>query len=99
MTASIGQYTPVFLPGESPDREVWQAIVFRVTESWTPLRQPCVHRQENCFACGSSSPVRDECEGGAAAWLAGTLAVPHLLGHRLPLPQELWPYQSFLSFL
>ena len=28
------------------------------------------------FACGSSAPVRVEREGGAAAWLAGTLAVP-----------------------
>ena len=25
------------------------------------------------FACGSSAPVRVEREGGAAAWLAGTL--------------------------
>ena len=38
------------------------------------------------FACGSSAPVRVECEGGAAAWLAGTLAVPNVQGHGLPPP-------------
>ena len=26
--------------------------------------------------------------------LAGTLAVKSVQGHRLPLPQELWPHQS-----
>ena len=35
MATSIGQYAPVFLPGESPEREVWQAIVHRVAKSWT----------------------------------------------------------------
>ena len=36
------------------------------------------------FACGSSAPVRVEREGGAAAWLAGTLAVPNVQRHGLP---------------
>ena len=36
------------------------------------------------FACGSSAPVRVEHEGGAAAWLVGTLVVPSVQGHRLP---------------
>ena len=49
-------------------------------------------------ACGSSAPVRAEHEGGAAAWLAGTLVVPSVQGHRLPLPQELCPYQSEYFF-
>ena len=48
-------------------------------------------------ACGSSAPVRAEHEGGAAAWLAGTLVVPSVQGHRLPLPQELWSYPSLFS--
>ena len=39
--------------------------------------------------------MRVEYEGGAAAWLAGTLAAPSGQGHRLPPPQELWPSQSF----
>ena len=47
------------------------------------------------FARGSSAPVRAEYEGGAAAWLLGTLAVPSVQGH--PLMQELWPHQSFLT--
>ena len=52
------------------------------------------------FACSSSAPVKVELEGGAAVWLAGTLAAPSVQGHRLPPPQELWPYQSlFLSLL
>ena len=38
--------------------------------------------------------MRVEREGGAAAWLVGTLAVPSVQGHGLPPPQELWPYQS-----
>ena len=44
------------------------------------------------FACGSSAPVRVKHEGGAAAWLVGTLVAPSIQGHRLPLQQELWPY-------
>ena len=51
------------------------------------------------FACGSSAPVRVEQEGGAAAWLAGTLVVPSVQGLGLPLPQELWPYQGLFSSL
>ena len=50
------------------------------------------------FACGSSAPVRVECEGGAAAWLVGTLAVPSVQGNGLLLLQELWPYQSLFFF-
>ena len=41
------------------------------------------------FACGSSAPVRLKHEGGAAAWLPGTLEVPNVQGHGLPPPQEL----------
>ena len=57
-----------------------------------------MHRCNTFFvvvvACGSSALVRVEREGGAAAWLAGTLAAQSVQGHRLPPPQELWPYQS-----
>ena len=51
------------------------------------------------FACGSSALVRVEYEGGTAAWLAGTLVVPKMQGHRLPPQQELWPYQSLFERL
>ena len=52
---------------------------------------------QDFLACGSSASVRAECEGGAAAWLAGTLAAPSVQGHGLPPWQELWPSQSFLE--
>ena len=38
--------------------------------------------------------MRVENEGGAAAWLLGTLVVPSVQGYALLLPQELWTYQS-----
>ena len=94
MATSIGQYTPVFLPGEPPEREVWQATVHSIAKSWTRPKQPCMLRCKTFFACGSSAPVRVESEGGAASWLAGTLVAPTVQGHRLPPPQELRPYQS-----
>ena len=97
MATSTGQYAPVFLPGDPPDREAWQATVYRVAKSWTRLKRPCAHRRKTIFACGSSAPVRVEHECGTAAWLAGTLAAPSGQGHGLPPPQELWPYQSFFE--
>ena len=55
---------------------------------------------QDIFACGNSTPVRVEHKGGTPAWLVGTLVVPSVQGHGLPLPQELWPYQSLsLSLL
>ena len=42
--------------------------------------------------------MRAECEGGTAAWLARTLAAQRVQGHRLPPPQELWPYESVFFF-
>ena len=55
-----------------------------------------MHRNKTfIFACGSSALVRAECEGGTAAWLAGTLAVPSMPGHRLPPLQELCPIRVF----
>ena len=42
--------------------------------------------------------MRVEHEGGMVARLAGTLAVPSVQGHGLPL-QELWPCQSLFSRL
>ena len=47
------------------------------------------------FVCGSSDPVRVECEGGTAAWLAGTLGVPSAQGHGLPPPQDYGPIRVF----
>ena len=83
-----------------PDREAWQATVYRVAKSQTLLKRPCTHRCKTFFfACGSSAPVRVEHEGGTAAWLAGTLVAPSVQGRRLPPLQELWLYQSLFSSL
>ena len=101
MATSIGQYAPVFLSGEPPlpDREAWQATVYRVAKSRTLPKRPCMQRWETFFASGSSAPVRVEHEGDTAAWLAGTLVAPSVQGHGLALPQESWPYQSPFSSL
>ena len=48
------------------------------------------------FACGSS-PVRVEREGGAVAWLVGTLVKPSVQGHGLLPLQELWPISLFFD--
>ena len=58
-----------------------------------------VHRCKIFFACGSSAPVRVECEDVTAAWLVGTLVVTSVQGHGLPLLQALWLYQSLFSSL
>ena len=68
-----------------PDREAWQATVYRVAKSQTLLKRPCVHRHKTFFACGSSAPVRVECESGTAAWLVEILKVPNVQGHGLSL--------------
>ena len=72
------------------DREAWQATVYRVAESDTMEATLHVLTQD-FFSLWQLCPVRGEHEGGAAAWLAGTLVVPSVQGHRLLLPQELWP--------
>ena len=50
------------------------------------------------LACGSSAPARTEREGSTAVLVVGTLTVPSVQGHGLPL-QELWPCQSLFSRL
>ena len=86
MATSIGQYAPVFLSGEP----------LSLTE--TPGRPQSIGSQRaghyrsdsacidaRLLPCGSSAPVRVECESGASVWLAGTLAAPSVQGHRLSL--------------
>ena len=86
MGTSFGQYALVFLTGEAPlpDREAWQATVYRVAKSQTQPKQPCVHRRRTLFACGSSAPVGVECEGALAAWLVGTPVVPSVQRYAPP---------------
>ena len=83
------------------DREAWKATVHVVIKSHTQPRRPCMHRCKPFFffACGSSAPVRVEHEGGTAAEVMGSLAVPSVQGHRLPQLLELWPYQCLFSSL
>ena len=102
MGTNIGQYAPVFLPGEPPSLTQMPGR----PQSTRPQRvgdyrsNPASIDARLFLVCGSSAPGRVEREGGVAAWLVGTLAVPSVQGHRLSLPQELWPYQSlFLSLL
>ena len=97
MANSIGQYTAVFLPGEprslteKPGRPQSTGL-----QSRTLPKQPCGHRCKTFLACGSSAPGRVECEGGAAAWLSGTLAAPSVQGHGLPPPQSYGPIRVFI---
>ena len=95
MATSIGQYAPGFLPGEPPS--LWRSLAGHSLQGRreSETTKVTLHAQmQDFFACGSSAPVRVECEGGAAAWLAGTLEVPSVQGHGLPLLQELWSYQD-----
>ena len=78
-----------------PDREAWQATVYRVAKSRTLLKQPCAHRHETSFSCDSPASVRVEGEGGTASWLAGTLAALSMQGHRLPPTQG--PVRAFFQ--
>ena len=96
MATSIGQYAPVFLPGEPLSLTAKPGK----PQSTGSKRVGHYRSHPECldirhfFACGSSAPVGVECERCTAAWLAGTLAVPSVQGHGLPLLQELWPYES-----
>ena len=100
MATSIGQYTPVFLPGEhplteKPDRPQSTGLQIGGYDQSDPA---CIIDTRR-FACGGSALVRGEHERGATAWLVGTLVAPSVQGHRLPPPQELRSYQSLYSGL
>ena len=71
------QYTLVSCLEKPPNREARQATVYRVTKSWTWLKLPWMHRFDTFFffACGSSGPLRIECEGGTAACVMETLVL------------------------
>ena len=103
MATSIGQYTPMLLPGEHlSDRESWQSTVYRIAKSQTKSKRPCEHKHNNFFLfvfLWHLCPVRVGYEGSSAAWLVGTLVAQGVQGHKLPLPQELRCYQSLFSSL
>ena len=91
----VWQPTPVFLPGESPRK---RSLAGHSPQGLKKLNtsEMILHVQTQDFflACGSSAPVRTECEGVTAAWVAGTLVVPSMQGHRLPQLQKVWPSQN-----
>ena len=99
MATSIGPYTPISLPGDRP------SLTERPGRPQSTGSQRGGHDQSDtvCIdcksfsACGSTTPVRVEHEGGTAAWLARNLVAPSVQGHGLPPPQELRPYQSLFK--
>ena len=86
------QYYCLETPPPHPNREAWQATVYRVTKSWTQPKWPCVHRRKTFFACGCSASVKVEHEGDSCL-ACGDPGGAKCVGHRLPPPQELWSYQ------
>ena len=94
----VWQPTPVFLPGESPrKRSLAGHSPQGLKELDTPEVILHVQTQDFFLACGSSAPVRIECEGVTAAWVAGTLVAPSMQGHGLPQPQKVWPFKVFFQ--
>ena len=100
MTTSIGQYTLVFLPEDTPSlTEKPGRPQSTGSQRVGHDRSDPVRINTDFFACGSSAPVRVEREGGAAAWLVGTLAAPGVQGHGLSPPQYYGPIRVFMSLL
>ena len=84
METGIGQYAPIFLPGdpsltEKPGRPQATGPQRGGRDQIDPARV-----DESLFARGSPAAVRVEREGGAAAWVAGALAGPRVQRHGLP---------------
>ena len=73
MATSIGQYAPVFLPGEPPSLTEKPGRPHLQGCKELDTTKACVHRCKTFSACSSSDPVRVEREGGTAAWLVGIL--------------------------
>ena len=99
MATSIGQYAPVFLPGEplSLTEKPGRPQCTGLQRAGHYRSDPAYVNARHFLACGSSASLRVEHVGGTAAWLAGTLVAPSVQGHGLPPPQELWPYHSFFQ--
>ena len=101
MVTSIGQYAPVFLHGEPPfltEKPVSPQFTASQRVGHNRSDPPCIDAR-HFFAHGNSAPVRVEHEHGTTAWVMETLVAQNVQGHGLPLPQELWPYQSLFSRL
>ena len=101
MGTNIGQYAPVFLPGEPPSLTEKPSKPQSTGSQRVDMTEVILHAQmKDFFASGNSAPVTVEREGGTAAWFAGTLTGQSVQGHGLLPLQELWPYQNlFVSLL
>jgi len=84
-----------------PDREAWQATIYRVSKSQKVSERskwPCTHRRKTFFCLWHLCPSESWAWRWHSCLACGSLAAPSVQGHGLPLPQELWTYQSlFLS--
>ena len=99
MAMSIGQCAPVFLPREPPSLTENPGR----PQSTRPQRVGQDRSNPECIdarlfiACGSSAPVRAECEGGTAAQLAGTLAVRCAGTQTASTAEVMAPQESFFE--
>ena len=91
--ANMLQYSCLENP---PDREAWQATVYRVAKSCTRLKRPCVHRRKTFFCLWQFCPS-DSWEWRWCSCL--TCRDPSVQVHGLPPPQELWPSQNLFLHL
>ena len=73
MATSIGQYTLVFLPGETPWQTSLAGLSLQGRKELDTAKVTLHTSTQDFCARGSSAPVRVEREVGAAAWLVGTL--------------------------
>ena len=88
--SSVLAYRNIF-----PDREAYQATVYRVKKSQTLLLRPCMHRHKTFFTSGSSAPGKVDLEGDSTSWLVGILAVSSVQPHGLPLHRSYGPIRIF----
>ena len=97
MATSIGQYTPVVLPGEP---HLWQRSLaghsLQGRRVWHNQSGPA--RIDKIFACGSSAQWELSVKVVQLLGLWGPWW-RRVQGHRLPPPQELRPYQSLFPSL
>ena len=101
MATSIGQYTPVFLPGEALLGQ--RRLAGHSLQGRKEARTKVTLSTETqdfffffFFAGGSSAVVRAEHESAEIAWLVGTLVAPSVQGQILLSCQELWPFFEHL---
>ena len=90
--ANVLQYSYL----ENPNREAYQATVYRVAKSWICMKWSCLHRCKTFFFWPVAALPQWELSVKVAQ-LAGTLAAPSMWRHGLPPLQEVWPSQSLFQ--